>query len=325
MSTHLSAPFVWFGGKSRAAPIIWQHLGTPNNYIEPFFGSGAILLGAPVIARYETVNDKDGFVCNAWRAITYAPAKVAHYATWPLNENDLHARHAWLLRKRKHLTARLSGDPTFYNAKIAGWWLWGIACWIGNGWCNGVGAWYVKKGKLVKRTTAKQEVSRDGVHMQGHSMVQAYRSGVACYKNEEDLYRYMHALAERLQHVRVCCGNWSRVLGTTPSKNLGLTAIVLDPPYSADRTANVYAVDDMHVAKAVRKWAIKHGDDPQLRIVLCGYDQEHAMPTAWKRVGWVASGGYSRSKTTENMNKFKETLWFSPHCVFHQTMTPLFY
>jgi len=40
----LKAPFPYFGGKSKIAHIVWQALGQPPVYIEPFFGSGAVLL-----------------------------------------------------------------------------------------------------------------------------------------------------------------------------------------------------------------------------------------------------------------------------------------
>lgn len=35
----LVAPFPYFGGKRRAAPIIWRELGDPAGYVEPFAGS----------------------------------------------------------------------------------------------------------------------------------------------------------------------------------------------------------------------------------------------------------------------------------------------
>lgn len=58
----LSAPFPWFGGKSRVADLVWSRFGADvPNYVEPFFGSGAVLLGRPGGAgSTETVNDKDG-------------------------------------------------------------------------------------------------------------------------------------------------------------------------------------------------------------------------------------------------------------------------
>ena len=36
---NLRAPFVWFGGKSKVAPIVWEALGDVEHYVEPFFGS----------------------------------------------------------------------------------------------------------------------------------------------------------------------------------------------------------------------------------------------------------------------------------------------
>jgi len=39
----LAAPFPYFGGKRRAAPIVWRRLGDPSGYVEPFAGSAAVL------------------------------------------------------------------------------------------------------------------------------------------------------------------------------------------------------------------------------------------------------------------------------------------
>lgn len=57
--TALRAPFPWFGGKSRVAAEVWRRFGSVANYVEPFFGSGAVLLGRPATQRggIETVND----------------------------------------------------------------------------------------------------------------------------------------------------------------------------------------------------------------------------------------------------------------------------
>jgi len=41
------APFVWFGGKRRVAAQVWDALGDVDNYVEPFAGSLAVLLGRP--------------------------------------------------------------------------------------------------------------------------------------------------------------------------------------------------------------------------------------------------------------------------------------
>lgn len=70
----LKAPFPWFGGKSRVAAEVWTRFGADvGNYVEPFFGSGAVLLARPGgPGNIETVNDLDGYIANFWRAVRYA-------------------------------------------------------------------------------------------------------------------------------------------------------------------------------------------------------------------------------------------------------------
>jgi hypothetical protein len=106
-----------------------------RNYVEPFFGSGAVLLGRPHDARVETVNDKDAYLANFWRAVQHDPEEVAFYADSPVNEADLHARHRWLVETAAERVAKTMDDPDFFDAKVAGWWVWGQCLWIGSGWC----------------------------------------------------------------------------------------------------------------------------------------------------------------------------------------------
>jgi hypothetical protein len=47
----------------------------------------------------ETVNDKDCYLANFWRALQADPEAVAHWADAPVNEADLHARHQWLVNQ----------------------------------------------------------------------------------------------------------------------------------------------------------------------------------------------------------------------------------
>lgn len=65
---------------------MWERLGDVPNYIEPFFGTGAVLLARPTEPKQETVNDKDGLLSNCWRSIQSHPEETAHYADWPINE-----------------------------------------------------------------------------------------------------------------------------------------------------------------------------------------------------------------------------------------------
>lgn len=49
----------------------------------------------------ETVNDLDAYVANFWRSVAHDPEAVAKYADWPVNEDDLHARHKWRSRRQR--------------------------------------------------------------------------------------------------------------------------------------------------------------------------------------------------------------------------------
>jgi len=132
----LKAPFPYFGGKAKVAALVWQRLGDVDNFIEPFAGSLAVLLRRPAVRGVETVNDLDGLLTNFWRAVRADPDGTAAHADWPVSELDLHARHRWLRGKRDEITERLRADPDWFDPKAAGWWCWGLCCWIGGGWCT---------------------------------------------------------------------------------------------------------------------------------------------------------------------------------------------
>ena len=145
-------------------------------------------------------------------------------------------------------------------------------------------------------------------------------------------FEWFARLALRLRHVRVACGDWSRVLGNSvlgKGKNVGgrrPCAVFLDPPYDpAMRCSYLYTEDSAGISSAVRLWALEHGDDPDLRIALCGYEGEHEMPATWECVEWKAARGYA---SDSNENRAKERIWFSPHCLrpesAHQRQGSLF-
>ena len=298
-----------------------------QNYVEPFFGSGAVLLGRQgEDFGIETVNDADGFLANFWRAVQHDPDQVARWADWPVNENDLHARHAWLVPKREKLTAKLEGDPDHFDAKIAGWWVWGLCAWIGSGWCSGKGPWITnEEGELINSRSfphlgdAGRGINRKLPHLGN--------AGRGVHRTSFSIYELFHELSERFRRVRVCCGDWTRVLGPTPTVKNGLTGIFLDPPYSADanRDNELYAVESVVVAHTVREWAIVHGDNPLLRIALCGYEGEYDMPIDWVCMKWKATGGYeSQGGASAGENCRRERIWFSPHCIRPVELVGLF-
>lgn len=335
MAAELRAPFPWFGGKRRVADVVWRAFGSDvPNYIEPFAGSLAVLLARPGgSGKIETVNDRDRYLANFWRAVSADPNAVAAAADWPVNEADLHARHKWLVNQAE-FRERMHTDPDFFDVKIAGWWVWGLCQWIGGGWCvephnhkhpklDGIGkgvhsAQAYSPGRRPSLSDAGQ-----GVHLPalGNDRGLNGVSAAPCIE-------WFLALQERLRRVRVACGDWKRVLGDSilgRGKNVGgrrPCAVFLDPPYSHEfRDPYLYSEDDGAISALVRDWAIEHGDDPDLRIALCGYSGEHEMPLTWTEHAWKGGRGYAAES---NDNRERERIWFSPHCLPHEAQRTLF-
>ena len=317
---NLAAPFPYFGGKRRAAPRIWQALGDPSGYVEPFAGSAAVLLARPAFTgrRVETLNDADGWLVNCWRAIQLNPDAVAAAAWGPVAEIDYHARLAWLQQRRTpDLVAWLEGDPEAHDAKAAGWWLYVLACGIGDPF--GPGPWRVVDGHLRKAGNAGRGVNRELPHLgnagrgvnRGLPHLGDAGQGVS---READLQSYMQALAVRLQRVRITCGSWERVMtqriicGNYQWKNC---AVFLDPPYAT--SGDLYAESSEGIAEAVREWCLTA--PRELRIILCGYDTEHDALLAH---GWSVTEGKSGRGAGYSVNPAngrRERLWLSPACI----------
>ncbi len=319
MVTPHKAPYPWFGGKSRIAHLVWRRFGNVRNYVEPFFGSGAVLLGRPEpFSGTETVNDINGWVCNFWRALRADPDAVARHADWPVSELDLHARGDWLFSRDgvAEWVERLRSDPEFYDAKSAGWWVWGQCCWIGSGWGPRKLPHLGDAGMGVNRKRPHLGDAGRGVNRKRPHLGDAGRGELDTPRGEA-LREYLRGLSARLRDVRVCCGDWSRVCGPTPTVKQGLTAVFLDPPYGVEDREDVYDAsgESREVSARVREWCLEWQGDPRMRVALCGYEGEHEMPPSWQCVVWKAKGGYGSQSAAGNGNARRERVWFSPHCV----------
>ena len=259
----MNAPFPFFGGKREVTEAIWARLGSPKQYIEPFCGSCAVLLAAPVPASLEVVNDLNGFIANFWRAVKYQPAAVAAESDYPVSHIDQGARHVWLMQQRDRLGAELQDPHWPGDAQVAGWWLWGQCSWIGSGWC---------------------EWDRKVPHVSDAGRGLLTSAGRVAWK-------WLHELAERVERVRIVQGEWSRCLNNHYGDTD--TAIFLDPPYRS--YGALYGAEA--VADEVAAWAREHAD---LRICLCGHVGDYEMGDGWSVVPWKRPRlTYSGSNTTD--------------------------
>jgi hypothetical protein len=296
--------------------------------------------------RVETVGDKDALLSNFWRAVQADPHAVARHADWPVNETDLEARHRWLVTNCPALTERLLADPTFYDPRTAGWWVWGISAWVGGGWCSGQGPWAagppagelpdaVAAGVYRKLPAVAGDHPGRGIHRLPAALATATATPAGAAPDvqtisNQQLVGVMQTLANRLRRVRVTCGDWTRLTGAAVNHRTGTTGVFLDPPYPHDvRRSDLYAVEPAQLARQVRDWALTHGTQPQLRLALCTYasaDVDQAMHAAgWTSMAWVAHGGYGlTAHNRAHTNRALERVWFSPPCLEGTPPTRLF-
>lgn len=288
-------PFPYFGGKTKVASQIWKAFGNVPNYVEPFAGSLAVLLANNNIPKIETVNEINPFISNFWRAISKDPEGVAKFANYPVHETELHARHQWLLLTvNDEFKDKMHNDVDFYDVKVAGFWIYGMSASIGSNWLQ------------PKGIKALPLLSSAGGGIQGLTF---------------NILEDFKLLQQRLKRVRVINGDWKRVV--TPSityKSKGLsskdiTGIFLDPPYSMDNRYKVYQ-SDQDIFKEVCQWAIENGDNPKLRIAVCGYENDFQFPDNWNTYHWQTGGGMSGLGNNQGkINVKRETVWYSPHCI----------
>jgi hypothetical protein len=225
---------------------------------------------------------------------TFSSHKAHLYSAELTNQEvELHARHHYLIdNATEEFRTKMETDPDYYDAKMAGFFVFGQCASVGDNWLQPKGL------KALPMLSS----AGGGIHGLTYSVQEQFTK-----------------LQARLKRVRVCCGDWKRIM--TPSvldKNKGLspkdiTAIFLDPPYSLDNRDKVY-VHDQDVYREVAQWALDNGDNPRLRIAMCGYQGDAQFP-AWQEYQWTGSGMGNMSDKRGKNNQSRECIWFSPNCL----------
>lgn len=158
-----------------------------------------------------------------------------------------------------------------------------------------------------------------GIHASGIWRKLPLLRDVGPRRQHGGIYQWMAALSDRLRRVRICCGDWQRIMGPAGTTHIGITGVLLDPPYSHEgRDTELYTHDDAAIWEQARAWAAEHGNDRMLRIALCGYaDQPEAvMPAGWTWHTWISRGGYgNQGEGQGKANRGREVVFFSPHCL----------
>jgi site-specific DNA-adenine methylase len=289
--------FPYIGGKYTIAPEINRRFGAIDTRIDAFTGSSSWILASPPV-KHEIVNDLDGYVVNYLRAVKYAPDEVARHLDFPRAELELVARHHYVRDRLPELIAKLGGDPDYYDPVLAARWAYVMAHKYDPS-LNKSGGWLVHDGRLIyERGAGRIRGSLTSSHRVLSRLVKEHR-----------VSEYVAALSERLRGVQVYWNDFEVVAWKAHRPELGVVGILLDPPYPRHLHNYDYDTDGADVWHRAARWAVSNGDNPRLRIAVCGYNDAESdalFPSGWARFVWRRSG--------IGQNKDRECVWFSPHC-----------
>jgi site-specific DNA-adenine methylase len=275
--------FHYFGSKQRAAALVWEHLGNPNAYLEPFAGTLAVLLQRPHPPGAEVVCDLDGYIANFHRAIKYDWQDVLAQVSGPVSEVDMVSYNRWLIENRDLLTPKLEADPDFYDTLAAARWWMGASSWFGKGW-----SW--------KNARQRPHIDRTLKNLYSASMTDQRVADVSA----------------RLANVVILSGDWEQawqrvvtdaILDRFKSKKGGV-GVFLDPPYAGERDKGLYA-EDQHLHDEVLAWCRQVPE--HVTVVLAGYEDEYKL--RWPKVHWTAHNGYAQNN---NQRRAGEVLYVKP-------------
>ncbi len=290
-------PFIYLGNKQKCAADVWEVFGPTSLFVDPFFGSGAMLRARPDHKAMAVCNDASGLIANFFRAVKDAPEEVAAHIDPFVHEADLVARQRRLLSQLPELKKKLFTDPDFFCAKSAAWF-----CGVQSNWIGGnafsIGSTNGRRIDLSHRAGIQRKKPLIG------------NKGV---ENQPNLKAYFYRLATCLTGAKFPCGDWQRVcvkavIGCKPC------ALFFDPPYSCARKDYYMGELDPLISRKVAAFAVQAVQKyPKLKVAVCELDGvlNDIIPKRWLTYRWLGTSGWAGK---DNDNRTKERIYFSPGC-----------
>lgn len=266
--------FPWPGGKAKVAPVVWSRFGLVDEYWEPFVGSAAVFLARPG-GRYgrEILNDHNSDVVNVHQTAKLDPTGLVEHLETPLSHVAMEVNARILRQQRTSLSRMLRSALDYCDTRLAALFL-----------VNACGQ--MRQERYSAPHPVLSANGGQGVFSQGARPHQA---------------PIISAISKRLHGVEIQCRDWRTISLWIKPREVGVTGVFLDPPYDGTARATYGC---RNVAQGVRRWAIKHGEHPNMRIALCGRKLE--MPDSWSFHQLTGHLGPDRDD---------EEVWFSPACL----------
>lgn len=300
--------------------MVWERLGRPSVYVEPFCGSCSVLFWNEDPIGREIVCDTDGGICNFLRAVRYDPDEVAWYADWPTVHDDLVARHAWLTKWVSAYGGRLREDANYFNVKAAGWWVWGIALHIGGGWCQPEHAGTEWDRGQIPYVSSKPGGKGVGAQRINRVLDVPTLATASDRRTRPDLVEWFRAIADRLHGVVILNRPWRSALTNTLIQNTATSprsatlGVFMDPPYlTTERAKDLYHSDTLgesdRAAVESWQWAVEHGGEH--RIAYCCHLGDFDPPEGWDLVAMPFKGIKDPARRAAR----QDCIMFSPACL----------
>jgi site-specific DNA-adenine methylase len=284
---------------------VWELFDSEKTkvYIEPFAGSGAVLFSRPFVHGYEVINDKDINLLNLYRAIKYKPEELVFYLHNLKSAIDASSYKLYIKNNPLQLD-EFAKDPEFCSPKMAGYFCLWLSASLGD--IN-----HVQRPETVISLTNKGAFT------------------VPMWKKKEALTAWIFALRKRLDKVELLCTDWKKCLTDAHTLRSGalyadtVASVFLDPPY--DKYEFMYKHNKKTISSEVRDWCKDVAKHDLIRVILCGYENEHDELLDYGYVKYAGKSANTNSKGRGTKNSkspsSKEFLWASASCRHKEDLT----
>ena len=271
----VSPPFAWYGGKQMLAQWIVAQFPPHTRYIEPFGGSGAVLMAKPPCA-WELFNDLDDGVVGFYRVVQDPDLAPRLQQTAALTPWSRRLYHQWLRTWPDH------PDPV---VRAARWWYVQRAAFSGGGQKSTPNSWSIN-GQTTGDLPAKVA-----------TWIHTWENLPAVHQ------RWLRVLIEH-RDARDLMDRWD-----APD-----VLWYLDPPYDPTQRNPRHRYHHDVTATTHTEWADRF-QELRGMVVLSGYPGSYPQleQAGWQRIDRaVVSAAVYRRDTPRTADQRVESLWLNP-------------